>query len=269
MKYVFFFLLAVCQLGQAAAQLVETTDFDTTMVGNTSSNVLDQASLGYAGTSPNLTLKTYKLSALIGKSQWDLYMYNSVSAYTIAAEDSSVALGNDILNQLGGLFNISLSKMGYFANGTDPGLRDIKGGQLDFRIGGKVLDAYNRNLNDGASLSSMVPLLQSTLDVRFLVPLVNPGDRKNTPNFDLRDKMLGNLSIRVYGTAMQVLRQDVFNRYYTDVFGNAPSTTVLTGNIEMNLFITNQFYISAGYSLSNQKGQLANRSFFSISYAGK
>ena len=263
-RLIYFALLLILATG-TQAQLVETTDFDSTLSTNGSS-VLDQASLGYAGTSPNVTLKTYKLSALIGKSNWDLYVYNSVSAFTVAAQDSATALGHDILNQLGGLLNVSLSKMGYFANGRDKSIRDVKGGQIDFRLGGKMLDAYNRNAFEGGIVKSMVPLLQSTVDVRYLIPLVNPMER-GKQNFNVKQSMLGNLSFRVYGSFMQVLNGEIFDRYYTTKRGLPPKHSFFTGNVEVNLFITDQFYISAGYSMSNQQEALPNRSFFSISYA--
>ena len=245
------------------AQLVETTDFDTTGVNDVESHILDQASVGFSGSSPNITLKTYKLSALIGKGTWDLYLYNSVPAYSIDRSDSITNLGGDILNQLGGLFNVSLSKTGYFANGGNKAIKDIKGGQVDFRLGGKVLDSQNRFSSDGYDF--MVPVLQSTIDVRYLIPLVNPADRKKKLNSDLKKSLLGNLSFRVYGGVMQVMKSEAYDRYFEDERGNAPSHTLFTGNVEFNIFLTDQFFISAGYSVSNEK-QMPNRSFFSISY---
>ena len=256
-----FMVLLVCS---TQAQLVETVDFDTTGVVEGGQQVLDQASVGFAGSSPNITLKTYKLSALIGKGTWDLYLYNSVPAYSIDRSDSITNLGGDILNQLGGLMNVSLSKTGYFANGENKTYKDIKGGQIDFRMGGKLLDSQNRLGAD--KYEFMVPVLQSTIDVRYLIPLVNPLERKKNLNTDLRKGLMGNLSFRVYGGVMQVLNKKVYNRMFEDERGNAPKrATLFTGNVEFNLFLTDQFFISAGYSMSNEQ-RVPNRSFFSISY---
>ena len=230
--------------------------------------MLDQASLGFSGTSPNVTLKTFKLSALIGKGTWDLYLYNTVPTLTISAQDSANALANDILNQLGGLFNVALSKTGYFANGGDFKNRDIKGGQLDFRLGGKVLDAHNGLTGTRGSIRNMVPILQSTLDFRYMIPLVDPLKKRQGLVSDIKKNMLGNLSFRVYGSVMQVLNSKVYDRYYSTREGVPPKLTLITGNAEFNLFISNQFYISAGYTVSNQQETLPNRSFFSISYSG-
>ena len=55
-------------------------------------------------------------------------------------------------------------------------------------------------------------------------------------------------------------------RIFEDERGNAPKrATLFTGNVEFNLFLTDQFFISAGYSMSNEV-RVPNRSFFSISY---
>jgi len=186
-----------------------------------------------------------------------------VPAFSIKRTDSLNALAEDVLNQLGGLLNFSLSKVGYFGNGNDRINRDIKGGQVDFRIGGKALDSHNRDFDS----KFIVPVFQSTFDVRYLIPLVAPQSKQHDSK-NLKKFISGNLSFRVYGGFMQIFNTAIYDRYYTDFRGNPPSHSLFTGGAEINLFISNQFYISGGYAVSNQT-TLPNRTFFSISYTGQ
>jgi len=125
----------------ALAQSVETNRVDAkTAEIKSGSNFLNTASFAFAGSSPQASIKTYKLTAYIGKSPWSFYLYNTVPLYVSKRADSTRAFANDLLNQLGGLLNLSLSKVAYFANGKDVINRDIKGAQLDFRLGSKILD---------------------------------------------------------------------------------------------------------------------------------
>ena len=244
------------------AQLVEFSDFDSTSTeGVVETELFDQASLGFSSSNPTLSLKTFKLAALIGNQEWDFYVFNSTPAFSIPREDTAQVLSDGILNQIGGLANIALSKVAYFANGHDKLNRDFRGAQLDFRLGGKLLDAQNRTEGN----DFLVPILQSSLDLRYLIPLVQSSQETEG---SLRDRMRGNLSFRIYGTAMQILRSDVYDRVFIDERGNKPSHSILTGNIEVNLFITDQFYLSVGHTISTEQ-RLPNRTFFSVSFMGQ
>ena len=243
------------------AQVFETEI--TPMEGEAEQTILDQASASFTGTSPYLTLKTYKLKGLIGKGTVDLYLFNSVPAFSIKRADSLNVLAEDVLNQLGGLLNFSLSKVGYFGNGGDQLNKDIKGGQVDFRLGGKALDSHNRDFDS----KFIVPVFQSTFDLRYLIPLVAPETKKQSSD-NLKKAISGNLSFRVYGGFMQIFNTALYDQYYTDVRGIPPTHSLFTGGAEINLFISNQFYISGGYTISNQT-TIPNRTFFSISYTGQ
>lgn len=224
---------------QIRAQVFETNI--TPVEGEADQTILDQASASFTGTSPYLTLKTYKLKGLVGKGTVDLYLFNSVPAFSIKRTDSLNVLAEDVLNQLGGLLNFSLSKVGYFGNGGDQINKDIKGGQVDFRLGGKALDSRNRDFD----ANFIVPVFQSTFDVRYLIPLVAPQTKKQSSD-NLKKAISGNLSFRVYGGFMQIFNTTIYDQYYTDVRGNPPTHSLFTGGAEINLFISNQFYISGG-----------------------
>lgn len=226
-------------------------------------SILDQASASFTGTSPFITLKTYKLKGLIGKGHWDLYLFNTVPTFSIKRQDSLQVFAEDILNQLGGLLNFSMSKVGYFASNKDKSNRDIKGGKIDFRFGGKLLDSHNRE----ADSKFIVPVFQSTFDVTYLIPLLAP-EAEEKEGKELKKSIKGNLSFRLYGGFMQIFNTTIYDQYYSSDRGVPPTHSVLTGSGEINLFISNQFYLSAGYTISNQR-TLPNRPFFSISYTGQ
>jgi hypothetical protein len=255
--YLFFLLVTLA----AKAQVVEKEIADTT---RSASTILDQASASFTGTSPQVTLKTYKLKALIGRGYWDLYLFNTLPTFTIAKEDSIQALSDDLLNQLGGLLNVSLSRVGHFGYGGNELNRDIKGGVMDIRTGVKMLDSRTREKN---SKDFVVPVFQSTFDLRYLIPLVKPENSKND-QADLHNFSIGNLSFRVYGTFMQILNTEVYDQFFTSERGVPPRHSLFTGSGEVNLFISNQIFISAGYTISNQE-TMPSRSFFSISYTGQ
>ena len=245
----------------AKAQVVEKEIGDTEGAAST---VLDQASASFTGTSPQVTLKTYKLKALIGRGFWDLYLFNTLPTLSIAKEDSLQALSDDLLNQLGGLLNVSLSRVAHFGYGGNEVNRDIKGGVMDVRTGVKMLDSRTREKD---AKDFVVPVFQSTFDLRYLIPLVKPENSKSD-QADIRNFSIGNLSFRVYGTFMQVLNTKVYDQYFTSERGVPPRHSLFTGSAEVNLFISNQIFLSAGYTLSNQETML-NRSFFSVSYTGQ
>jgi len=262
MKTFLLSLAFLCLLGPyCRAQIVERDIREFQDTALTSTSVLDQASASFTGTSPNVTLKTYKLNALIGNGTWDLFIYNTLPTLTIERTDSLQAFSDDLLNQLGGLLNFSLSREAYFANGGDELNKDIKGGIFNFRLGSKVLDSRARS----AGNDIFIPVLQSSLDLQYRIPLVDPK-KKNPGASSLKDFAVGNLSVRLYGTFMRVLNQDLYNQYYTSERGVPPRKTLLTANAEVNLFITNAVFISAGYTISNE-ANIPERAFFSISYA--
>lgn len=224
------------------------------------------AGVGGGSSTPKITLNSYRFSALIGKGYWDFYLFNSVPTLATIDADSERYVRNDLVKQLGGLLNLSVSKVGYFAYGGDPSVKEIKGAQVDFRIGGKAIDVANRRKGN----SFLIPIAQSTLDFRYLIPLINNKDRKKKgeTTTNLRENMIGNLSFRFLGSIMQVLNQSVYGQYYTSRRGVPASPTIFTGTIEMFFYITDQIYINAGYSFTNQP-LIAPIPFFSVSYGRK
>lgn len=224
------------------------------------------AGVGSGTSTPKITLNSYRFSALIGKGYWDFYLFNSVPTLATVEADSERYVRNDLVKQLGGLLNLSVSKVGYFAYGGDPSVKEIKGAQIDFRVGGKAIDVANRRKGN----SFLIPIVQSTLDLRYLIPLINNKDRKKKgeTTSNLRENMIGNLSFRFLGSIMQVLNQEVYGQYYTNRRGVPASPTIFTGTIEMFFYITDQIYINAGYSFTNQD-LIKPIPFFSVSYGRK
>jgi hypothetical protein len=224
------------------------------------------AGVGSGSSTPKVTLNSYRFSALIGKGYWDFYLFNSVPTVATTDADSERYVRNDLVKQLGGLLNLSVSKVGYFAYGGDPSVREIKGAQVDFRLGGKAIDVANRRKGN----TFLIPILQSTLDLRYLIPLIDNKDKKKKGETtkDLREKMVGNLSFRFLGSFMQVLNQEVYGTYYTSRRGVPASPSIFTGTIEMFFYITDQIYINAGYSFTNQP-LIKPIPFLSVSYGRK
>lgn len=224
------------------------------------------AGVGSGSSTPKVTLNSYRFSALIGKGYWDFYLFNSVPTLATTDADTERYVRNDLVKQLGGLLNLSVSKVGYFAYGGDPTVKEIKGAQVDFRLGGKAIDVANRRKGN----TFLIPILQSTLDLRYLIPLIDPKDRKKKgeTTTNLREKMVGNLSFRFLGSFMQVLNQEVYGKYYTSRRGVPASPSIFTGTIEMFFYITDQIYINAGYSFTNQP-LIEPIPFLSISYGRK
>ena len=258
--YSLFFLLFYTV--HVYSQVVETPqEIDTTKTFS-SGELLNQGSIGIPTpyTAPRVTLKTYRLTAMIGKSPWDLYFFNTVPTFTINRADSVKVFANDLLNQIGGLLNVSLSKVGYFAYGGDQNDKDVRGAQLDFRAGAKLLDSQTRETNSGF----IIPIIQSTLDLRYLIPLVRKAD--SNAKSGIKSRMVGNLSFRLYGTFMQVLNKDSYYDIMKTHRGNAPAYTVWTGSYEINFFITNQIYLSYVQSFTNDFA-IPNRTNFYISYS--
>ncbi len=223
------------------------------------------AGVGSGSSTPKVTLNSYRFSALIAKGYWDFYLFNSVPTLATAEVDSERYVRGDLVRQLGGLLNMSVSKVGYFAYGGDPSVRDVKGAQVDFRFGGKAIDVANRRKGS----SFLIPILQSTLDLRYLIPLINHKDQlKKGETVNLKEKMIGNLSFRFLGSIMQVLNQEVYGEYYKSRRGVPASPTIFTGTVEMYFYITDQIYLNAGYSFTNQP-LIKPIPFFSVSYGRK
>lgn len=225
------------------------------------------AGVGSGSSTPKVTLNSYRFSALIGKGYWDFYLFNSVPTVATTDADSERYVRNDLVKQLGGLLNLSVSKVGYFAYGGDPSVRDIKGAQIDFRIGGKAIDTPNRR----KGTTFLIPIIQSTVDLRYLIPLINNKDRKKkgeNTSANLKENMVGNLSFRFLGSFMQVLNQEVYDTYYTSRRGVPASPSIFTGTVEMFFYITDQIYINAGYSFTSQP-LIKPIPFLSVSYGRK
>jgi hypothetical protein len=247
---------------------------------------LNLVSAGYAGNgaAPKINLKTYKFKALIGSQEFDFYLFNSVPSIvpklqeeknntTTTTEDEPAKryLSNDILQQVGGLLNISLGKVAFFGYGGDEDMKYVKGVQMDIRLGGKLLEA------PFAKKSEFFPALQSYFDLRYLIPLVDTKLRKKGNSY--KESMVGNLSFRLVGAVQQFFTNrtglyeqwDAYTRFFTTYSNNTeifPNKTLISGNFEALFYLTNKVYISAGYFFSNDK-LIDSYPFFSLSYGGK
>lgn len=261
MKTIPFFLLCLCLSLGSYSQSPDTTSRTETSQQHATSSILGNASLSTPTgplLPPRIGLRTYKLSANIINSWWDLYLHNNLPTFLPNAKDSVAAFGNEILNQLGGVLNISLSKVGYFGNGGDKLNRDIKGALIDFRFGAKLIDPPTRNYSE-----FLVPAFQTSLDFRYLIPLV---ESKNVNASDLRTNLLGNLSLRFYSTYQKIFNSETYGEYFKSRKGNPAATDIISMNYELNLFITNVFYLSFGQSFSNVS-TIPDRTVFSFSYS--
>ncbi len=245
----------------ASAQVVETPDIDSTGQQQETSSFLRQAGAGINPDPlmpPRLNLKTYKLSAEIARTWWDFYVLNTVPTFNVNEDDSIKSFSNEVLNQTGGVLNVALSKVAYFANGKDDLNKDVRGAQLDFRAGTKLLDPPTRKYSE-----FIVPTFQTSLDLRYLIPLSASKVRNKE---ELKKKMIGNLSFRVYGTWQKIFASKTYNRYFISRKGNEPPTNITTYGYEINLFITNELFLSFGQTFSNLL-VMPTRTMISISYS--
>jgi hypothetical protein len=209
---------------------------------------------------PKVALKTYKFSAGIGKGEWDFFLFNSVPAISINSADSEQYLRHDLVKQLGGVINVALGKTGYFGNGDIEDLQEVKGARYEVRAGGKVLDVIS-----GANQErKTIPVLQSTFDIRYMIPLFKPKKRGEQVTRTL-GQTVGNLSFDFMGAILYVPNSDVFDQYYSSRQGIPPDPTLFAGTFDIFFYVTNQLYINLGYSFTNQE-EIKPVPSFSISY---
>ncbi len=253
-----------------------------------SSEALNLVSAGYAGAgaAPKINLKTYKFTALVGKQELDFYLFNSVPTVIpkLRDDDPNTSdeekqkpakryLSNDILQQVGGLLNVSLGKVSFFGYGDDPEMKYIKGFQSDVRLGIKLLEAPFENK------SEYFPALQSYLDLRYLIPLQDKKLKKQ--GLSQKESLVGNLSFRLVGGVQQFFggKDGTYSTFFTTHSiintGGSPMTlfhhpklTLIVGNFEGFFYLTNKVYISAGYNFSNDT-KIDSYPYFSISYGSK
>lgn len=253
-----------------SAQTGKPEQTDTSSISG--AEFLDLFSLGYNGASPKINLKTYNFKAYIGKTDLDFYLFNSVPA-VIPDPDSAAQkryISNDVLQPVGGLLNIALGKVAYFGYGSDSDLKYVKGAQMDVRIGGKLIEAPYTTKKTG---NRYFPAFQSSVDLRYLIPLVSPSKEDQDWETDIKDRMVGNLSFRFQGSLIQFFpnsgNTDPYSRYFLIYEkGNKkiyPKSTLFAANAEMFFYITNKVYISAGYFFSNDP-LIDAYPFFSVSY---
>ena len=253
-------LIFFCNVLVVAAQVVEAPETDSTGHLVSSSTVLGQAGAGINPDPlmpPRLNLKTYTLSAEIAGTWWDFYVLNTVPTFNINEKDSVKSFSNEVLNQTGGIFNVALSKVAYFANGNDDLNKDIRGAQLDFRAGSKLMDPPTRRYSE-----FVVPTFQTSLDLRYLIPLATSRVKSKE---ELRKRMIGNLSFRVYGTWQKIFANKTYNTYFVSRKGNDPPNSIATYGYEINLFITNELFLSFGQTFSNLV-VMPTRTLISLSY---
>lgn len=254
-----------CFTMSAQTDKPEESDADS----GSSSEFLDLFSLGYNGASPKINLKTYNFKAYVGKTDLDFYLFNSVPAVIPDSAVQKRYVSNDVLQQVGGLLNVALGKVAYFGYGGDPDLKYVKGAQMDVRIGGKLMEApYTRK----EKTTKYFPAFQTSVDLRYLIPLVSPSKDDQDWETDIKDRMVGNLSFRFQGSLIQLFpnsdNSDPYSRYFLVYENNKPiypKRTLFAANAEMFFYITNKVYISAGYFFSNDP-LIDAYPFFSVSY---
>jgi hypothetical protein len=255
-KYNIILLLLIFISNNSIAQETNVQDNTQPKVSapvKSPTELLDQFSMGTAvgqnaNSVPKVGIKTYKFSALLGKSEWDFNLFNSVPTFSVNNKEGKDYMRNDLVRQMGGVVNVSLGKNGFFANGADSSLKDIKGARYEFRLGGKLLDA----LNEETSSREFVPVLQSSFDLSFMIPLFDNKSRTKKVARK-RDESIGNLSFRFIGAAMYVSTTEAFNNYYSTRKGVLPVPLVMAGTIDVFFYISNKVYINFGYTISNQE----------------
>jgi hypothetical protein len=275
---IFFSWLFVCDI-QSYAQ------------SSSPSEVLGLFSSGYAGAgaAPKVNLNTYKFTALLGKSSMEFYLHNSVpTVVPTLLEDSNIQtpeerkknpsrryLSNDILQPIGGLLNLSLGKKIFF--NRDSILKDVKGGQLDFYIGGKLLESpFERG-------SEFFPSAQAYFDYKYLIPLLNDINPISTDTLSKkkkysRDALVGNLSFKISGSIQKFFTNQIASDPYSAFFKTyelddetgltnvlLPRSVAFSGNIECFFHITNQIAISGGYFYCSDP-LIHSYPYFAISY---
>lgn len=233
--------------------------------GENSDQLLSQFSLGSAlgdeaYSVPKAAVKTYKFTALIGKGEWEFNLFNSVPAISINSSDSEQYVRNDLIRHLGGIVNVSMGRTGYFANGKNPAMEEIKGGRFEFRLGAKALDVLSGVSQD----RKLIPVLQSSLDFRYMIPLFK-YDKDVDKSTLTADNMVGNLSFRFVGALVSVVNSKVFEDYYSDRKGIPPNPTFFAGTFDINFYITNQLFVNLGYAFASEE-TIKPIPFFSISY---
>ncbi|MFT4600981.1 MAG: hypothetical protein ACI857_001158 [Arenicella sp.] len=218
---------------------------------------------GYAGTAPKISTETYHLGFNLGKgggNYWDLYVLNTVP--TVSPVDTVEYVGNDLRRQFAGILNFSLSKTAYFGYGKDASVRDVKGFQTDFRFGMKLINTPVRRAGE----EFLIPVFQTTFDVRYLIPLLEARSATETKSeVDIRKEMVGNLAFRISGSYLSVMNTTSYNLYYTTKKGILPNPNLFIITPEVRFYVTNQVDFAVGYAYNNQQ-VLDDNLFFSISY---
>lgn len=156
---------------------------------------------------PRVGVKTYTFDANIGNSYLKFNLFNNLPTFTIKGEDSIRVLASELLNQTGGILNASLGMVGHYASGPDKTKKDIKGGQWALAAGTKLLDPPNKK----SYSEFLIPVLQASLDIKYLIPLTKEKSL---------DKIMGNLSFRVYSTYMKMFRSEIYDDYFRNARGN-------------------------------------------------
>ena len=243
---------------------------DTTKsIGN---NLLNTMSLGYNGAPPKINLETYNFTAYIGDVDLDFYLFNSVPTLIPGVDNNEQQnryVANDVLQGNGGLLNLAIGKVGFFGYGEDETMKYVKGFQADLRVGGKLMETpFLRE----ESKTKFFPAVQSSVDLRYLIPLYNKNIDKDNQSIQ---NMVGNLSFRIQASAIKFFpkeedgaRVDPYSRYFLIYEDNAvvyPKTFIFAGSGELYFYVTNKIYFSAGYFFANDP-LMDNYPFLSLSY---
>ncbi len=246
MNYRAFIIATAFLSAKAIAQAPQPTPQDDPGPHQQASSILGNAALATNADPflpPRIGLRTYKLSANIGKGWFDFYLHNNLPTFLPNAKDSLVAFSNEILNHLGGVANVAFGKLMYFGNGGDVLNRNIRGGMIDIRAGAKFIDPPTRNYAE-----FLVPTMQGSIDVHYLIPL---SQGRISDKTKMKEQSVGNLSFRAYGTYQHIFRSEVYQEYFKTRKGNPAPVDLVTLSYEVSLFLSNAFYISYGQSFGN------------------
>jgi hypothetical protein len=200
--------------------------------------------------SPRARIEVGKMYALVFGKWIPFYFFTNLSALLPEGKDSAQFTAKELLSQFGGLANLSFA--GQF-NIDKHSVRGKKGLYGDIRGGAKLIE-----LAGGGDQRKLTGAAEAALNFNWLIPLANA---------DNIDNQVGLLTINVRGTG-NVTGGKRYKALFETPAGKVPPNAVFALNIDGSFHLFNQFYVSAGYSLSSNKA-IPSGGFFGASISRK
>ena len=222
---------------------------------------LADAGLDFSESTPRMQLNALQLYANIGGKLHPFYVFTSVPLVAPERNDLQEYYAHALLDQYGGLLNVSLAprwcllsaesetqRTAAEQRGLDMCQRDHHL-QLQAQAGAKVIEVVGAETNDFA------PAAQVGFDASFQLDL--QGSETLDP-----EARQGMLVLRASGFA-----DAVFGPTYNDMFSvgdDRASPVPVVGTAELQFFIFDYVYFTAGYSVATED-RIGDRWYFSLS----